>query len=106
MEYGEAVPDAPTLAPSTLNWTPAIASPPPLSADVAVRVTLDPETVAPLDGTVSETEGGMVSEGGAGVVFCVAGAEPPIKIICPGVYPGSVGGNGGSEVVEEAPPED
>ena len=48
----------PILVPSTLNCTLATAT---LSEAVAVRVTDEPPTVAPLDGTVSETVGGVVS---------------------------------------------
>jgi len=42
------------LAVSTLNCTFATAT---LSKAVAVRVTDDPETVEPVDGTVSDTDG-------------------------------------------------
>ena len=53
----------PVLEPSNLNWTPAT---PTLSVALAETVTEDPETVAPLDGAVRETDGGVVSveEGG------------------------------------------
>ena len=38
-EYGAVVSSAPTLVPSTLNWTPAT---PTLSAALAVKFTADP----------------------------------------------------------------
>lgn len=54
---------APTLIPSTLNWTEATAT---LSEALALKVT-EPETVALLAGAVRDTVGGVVS-GGAWVV--------------------------------------
>ena len=62
IEYGDDVPDDPTLLPSTLNCTPVMASPPPLSEEEAVRVTDEPETVAPLAGVVRETVGAVASD--------------------------------------------
>jgi hypothetical protein len=56
--YGDEVIAEPMFVPSTLNWTFATAT---LSEAVAVRVTDEPETVAPLLGTVRETEGGVIS---------------------------------------------
>ena len=70
VEYGEAVTGEPRFVLSTLNCTLATAT---LSEAVAEIVTDEPETVAPLDGAVSETVGGVVS-----------GAAPPPKMICPG----------------------
>lgn len=58
MEYGNVVSSACKLAPSSLNWTPAI---PMLSVAVAERSTLRP-TVAPFAGAVITTElGGVLS---------------------------------------------
>src|SRR5947209_230263 len=70
-EYGAALSSAPTLAPSTLNWTPAT---PTLSAAFAVTVIV-PETVAPLAGEVMLTVGGVVSGGGAFATLTVTGVE-------------------------------
>lgn len=58
--YGEDMSSAPTVAPSTLNWTPAT---PTLSEAVAVKATLIPDTVSPESGAVRETVGGLVSTG-------------------------------------------
>src|SRR5438045_4225636 len=55
--YGEAVSAAPTLLPSIWNCTLAT---PTLSEAFALSVTL-PETVAPLEGAVMLTVGGVVS---------------------------------------------
>src|SRR5439155_327802 len=57
IEYGATVSSAPTLAPSTLNWTPAT---PTLSAALADTVIV-PETVAPFAGEVMLTVGAVVS---------------------------------------------
>ena len=62
--YGDEVIAEPMFVPSTLNCTLAAAT---LSDAVAERATEVPETVAPDEGTVSETEGGVVS-GTAAVV--------------------------------------
>src|SRR5437899_7543081 len=70
-EYGAALSSAPTLAPSTLNWTPAT---PTLSAALAVTVIV-PETVAPLAGEVMLTVGGVVSGGGAFATLTVTDRE-------------------------------
>ena len=70
--YGDDVIAEPMLVPSTLNCTFATAT---LSEAVAVRVTDDPETVAPLDGAVSETDGGVVS--GVGAVLLPPPPPPP-----------------------------
>src|SRR2546422_10345793 len=51
---------APRLAPSSLNWTPTT---PTLSVAVAETVIV-PAMVAPADGAVSATVGGVVSGGG------------------------------------------
>ena len=72
--YGDDVIAEPMLVPSTLNCTFATAT---LSEAVAVRVTDDPETVAPLDGAVSETDGGVVS--GVGAVLLPLPPPPPPK---------------------------
>ena len=56
-EYGAVVSSAPTLTPSTLNWTPATAA---LSLAFALTV-VTPETVAPAVGAVIDTVGGVVS---------------------------------------------
>ena len=50
----------PVLEPSNLNWTPAT---PTLSVALAETVTEEPEAVAPLDGAVIATVGGVVSGG-------------------------------------------
>jgi hypothetical protein len=63
----------PMFALSTLNCTFATAT---LSDAVAVKVTDEPDTVAPLDGPVSETLGGVVSGVGAAGV-AITGAPPP-----------------------------
>jgi hypothetical protein len=78
--YGDEVMAAPILVPSTSNCTLATAT---LAEAVAERVTDDPETVAALDGAVSETDGGVVSGVGDDAA---AGAEPPPPPK-PGVYP-------------------
>ena len=57
--YGAAVTSAPSVAPSSWNWTPAT---PTLSEAVAETVTV-PLTLAPSAGAVSETTGGVVSAG-------------------------------------------
>src|ERR1043166_1231492 len=54
MLYGLVVSSAPRLAPSILNWTPAM---PRLSLAVADTVTALPETLAPLAGAVIDTVG-------------------------------------------------
>src|SRR3989338_451168 len=63
-EYGDVVSSAPTLAPSTLNCTPAtpLTCPEPVEGSDALadRVTV-PETVAPSAGAVRETVGLVVS---------------------------------------------
>ena len=57
--YGAVVSSAPSCEPSTKNCTRAT---PTLSAAVAVTIVV-PETVAPLDGDVMATVGGVVSAG-------------------------------------------
>ena len=57
-EYGDVVSSLPRVAPSTRNWTPAT---PTLSEAVAETVTAVPRTVAPAEGAVIETVGGVVS---------------------------------------------
>jgi hypothetical protein len=57
--YGDEVIAEPMFVPSTLNCTLAIET--MLSEAVAVRVTDDPATVAPLDGAVIDTFGAVVS---------------------------------------------
>jgi hypothetical protein len=57
VEYGEVVSSAPSAVPSTKNWTPAT---PTLSEAEALTVVV-PETVAPDDGEVMLTVGGVVS---------------------------------------------
>ena len=71
--------------PSILNCTLATAT---LSEAVEVRVTEEPETVAPVDGAVRDTDGGVVSGVGEEpppppppVLLLL----PPPKIIWPGV---------------------
>src|SRR5947199_4925930 len=61
--YGAAVTSAPRFAPSSLNCTPTT---PTLSVALAETETV-PAMVAPADGAVIETVGGVVS-GGAAVV--------------------------------------
>src|SRR5881409_2123896 len=56
-EYGAAVTSAPRFTPSSLNCTPAT---PTLSVAFTDTVIV-PETVAPADGAVTETDGGVVS---------------------------------------------
>jgi hypothetical protein len=56
--YGETLIAAPMLAPSTLNCTFDSET---LSEAVEVSVTAVPPTVAPLEGTVKETVGGVLS---------------------------------------------
>jgi hypothetical protein len=46
------------VIPSNMNWTPTT---PTLSVAVAESETDEPATVAPLEGTVIETEGAVVS---------------------------------------------
>ena len=58
IEYGEEVSSLPTLTPFTLNCAPAT---PTVSDPFADSVTDDPETVAPFEGSVRETEGAIVS---------------------------------------------
>lgn len=81
--YGDELTAEPMFVLSTLNCTLATAT---LSEAVADSATLVPETVAPLDGAVSETVGGVVS--GVGVGDDDAGLPPPPK---PGVYPAASG---------------
>ena len=57
VEYGDVVSSAPAGDPFTKNWTPAT---PTLSEALADSVTV-PETVAPFDGAVTDTVGGVVS---------------------------------------------
>src|SRR5262249_41324206 len=57
IDQGAAVSSAPRLLPSSLNCTPTT---PTLSDALADTVTV-PSTVAPLDGAVIETVGGMMS---------------------------------------------
>ena len=59
IEYGEEPePSAPMGDPSSLNWIPVT----PISSEaVAMRVALVPVSVAPAEGTLMETEGGVVS---------------------------------------------
>src|SRR6059036_2072118 len=66
--YGAVVISAPRLAPSSLNWTPTT---PTLSVALAETVTV-PVTVAPLDGAVRETVGGVVSGGGAPIAVFIS----------------------------------
>src|SRR5688572_27227255 len=54
---GELVSSVPAFAPSTLNWTPTTRT---LSDALALSVTV-PDTVAPLAGAVSATDGACVS---------------------------------------------
>src|SRR5206468_1123308 len=68
MVYGAVVISAPRLAPSSLNCTPAT---PTLSVALAETVTV-PVTVAPLDGAVRETVGGVVSGGGAPIAVFIS----------------------------------
>ena len=56
-EYGAVVSSAPTLTPSSLNWTPAT---PTLSEALAATTTV-PETVAPGAGPVIATDGDVRS---------------------------------------------
>src|SRR5262249_57150163 len=60
--YGLELSLGPRFVPSRINWTLAT---PMLSAAVADTVTAAPETVAPSAGAVIDTEGGVVSGGGA-----------------------------------------
>jgi len=62
--YGAAVIGVPATVPSMTNWTLVT---PTLSEADAVRLTVEPETVAPAVGAVIETVGGVVS-GATGVV--------------------------------------
>ena len=62
------------LVPSILNWTLATAT---LSEAVAERVTLEPETVAPFEGAVRDTDGGVVSGVGAAVFPLLP--PPPLR---------------------------
>ena len=48
----------PMFLPLMMNWTFATAT---LSEAVAVKVTSEPDTVAPSEGVVKETDGGVVS---------------------------------------------
>jgi hypothetical protein len=68
--YGAEVMAEPMFVPSTMNWTFATAT---LSEAVAVSVTNEPETVAPSEGAVMETDGriveGAVRETDGGIVF-------------------------------------
>jgi len=63
IEYGVVVSSAPSVASSNLNCTPTT---PTLSAAVADTI-VAPETVAPLEGAVMDTVGGVVSGVGVGV---------------------------------------
>src|SRR5919106_1391087 len=65
MAYGVKRSSAPRLAPSSLNWTPAM---PTLSAAVALRVMVR-RTVEPEAGAVMVTVGGLLS------TLTVTGAE-------------------------------
>ena len=58
-EYGALVSSAPSGAPSTRNYTPATAS---LSPADAATLTVVPDTVAPEEGAVTDTVGGVVSQ--------------------------------------------
>jgi hypothetical protein len=71
IEYGADVCSAPTLEPSTLNWTPTT---PTLSEAVAVSATAEPETVVLVEGAVRETEGAVVS---IAVTFVLHEVLPP-----------------------------
>src|SRR2546428_48641 len=57
IEYGDPVSSAPRFTPSSWNWTPTT---PTLSLAVAVTV-VEPVTVAPATGAVTETVGGTPS---------------------------------------------
>jgi len=57
--YGDEVASGPRSAPSSRNWTPATAT---SSLALAVTTTA-PETVAPVDGEVIDTTGGVESIG-------------------------------------------
>ena len=58
IEYGLAVSSAPRFAPSNRNCTPATET---LSLADADTVTLEPDTVTPPAGAVTDTLGGVVS---------------------------------------------
>jgi hypothetical protein len=58
IEYGEEVSSLPTLTPFALNCTPTT---PTVSDAFAESVTDEPEMVAPFDGAVIETVGGLLS---------------------------------------------
>jgi hypothetical protein len=79
--YGEDVRAKPMFVLPTSNRTFATAI---LSEAVAVSVTDEPETVAPLAGTVSEMDGGVASD-----VSATFDEAPPMKMIWPGEYPGN-----------------
>src|SRR5262245_50307088 len=58
IEYGGAVTSAPSGAPSSRNWTPAM----PMSSDaVAATTTVAPETGSPFAGAIIETVGAAAS---------------------------------------------
>ena len=63
--YGGDVTAEPIFLPPIMNWTFATAT---LSEVVAVKVTSEPDTVAPLEGAVKETDGGVLSAVILGVV--------------------------------------
>src|SRR5205823_6536014 len=65
IEYGLVMTSAPRFAPSSLNWTPAMAT---LSDALADTVTAFPSTVEPLAGADIAIVGGVVS----GVVIAVS----------------------------------
>jgi hypothetical protein len=75
VEYGDVVSSLPALLPSILNCTPET---PTLSAALALRVTLAPETVAPALGAVRLTVGGVGSVGGGGGVGVGGGVIVPL----------------------------
>jgi hypothetical protein len=77
MEYGLDVSSEPTLLPSSLNWTPET---PTLSEALALSVTLLPDMLAPAEGAVRLTVGGVGSGDAAITTVVVAVAVPSVPV--------------------------
>src|SRR3989454_2524455 len=95
---------APRLTPSSLSWTPTT---PTLSVAFTDTVIV-PETVAPADGAVMETDGGVVSLKTVTLIAAAVAVFPPVSRP-PAVQPflalwGHGGGYGNTNRVPLAPP--
>src|SRR5437667_990090 len=85
IEYGAVVTSAPRFTPSSLNCTPTTPTLSVASADTVIV----PDTVAPVDGAVMETVGGVVSlktvtlTATAVAVFPAASRATAVKVWAP-----------------------